>query len=46
LLLVAVVFGGVLLLGLGGYASIVFGTVARGKAIPQEVLVDKEAPVG
>lgn len=46
LLLLAVVFGGVLLLGLGGYASIVFGTVARGKAIPQEVLVDREAPVG
>jgi len=46
LLLVAVVFGGVLLLGLGGYTFIVFGTVARGKAIAQEVLVDKEAPVG
>lgn len=46
LLLVAIVFGGVLLLGLGGYALIVLGTVARGKAIPQETLVDKEAPVG
>lgn len=46
LLLLAVVFGGVLLLGLAGYAFILFGTVARGKAIPQEVLVDKEAPVG
>lgn len=46
LLLLAVVFGGVLLLGLGGYAFIVFGTVARGKAIAQEVLVDKEATVG
>lgn len=40
LVLVAIVFGGVLLLGLGGYASIVLGTVTRGKAIPQEVLVD------
>jgi hypothetical protein len=46
LLLLAVIFGGVLLLGLAGYVSIVFGTVARGRAIPQEVLVDKEAPVG
>jgi len=46
LLLLAIVFGGVLLLGLGGYAFILFGTVARGRAIPQEVLVDKEAPVG
>ncbi|MFZ0013447.1 MAG: cbb3-type cytochrome c oxidase subunit I [Acidimicrobiia bacterium] len=43
LLLVAIVFGGVLLIGLGGYAAIILGTVARGRAIPQEVLVAKEA---
>lgn len=43
LLLVAIVFGFVLLGGVGGYASIVFGTVTRGKAIPQEVLVEIEA---
>jgi cbb3-type cytochrome oxidase subunit 1 len=42
LLLVALSFGVVLLLGLGGYASIVFATLARGKAIPQEVLVARE----
>ncbi|HJS71139.1 MAG TPA: cbb3-type cytochrome c oxidase subunit I [Acidimicrobiia bacterium] len=43
LLLVALVFGLILFAGLGGYASIVFGTLARGKAIPQEVLVSREA---
>jgi cbb3-type cytochrome oxidase subunit 1 len=43
LLLFAVAFAVVLLFGLGGYASIVFGTVTRGKAIPQEVLVAREA---
>ncbi len=43
LLLIAFIFGIVLLAGLGGYASIVFGTVARGRAIPQEVLVSREA---
>jgi cbb3-type cytochrome oxidase subunit 1 len=43
LLLIAVVFGGILLLGLGGYSFIVLGTLARGKAIPQEILVDKRA---
>jgi cbb3-type cytochrome oxidase subunit 1 len=42
LLLVAVIFGLVLLAGLGGYASIVFGTLARGRAIPQEVLVSRD----
>jgi hypothetical protein len=42
LLLVAVIFGLVLLTGLGGYASIVFGTLARGRAIPQEVLVSRD----
>jgi len=41
LLLLALVFAGVLLAGLGGYAFIVFGTVTRGRAIPQEVLVDR-----
>jgi cytochrome c oxidase cbb3-type subunit I len=44
LIFVALVFGIVLFAGLGGYASIVFGTVARGKAIAQEILVDREAP--
>lgn len=43
LLLVALLFAVVLLAGLAGYASIVFGTVTRGKAIPQEVLVAREA---
>jgi cytochrome c oxidase cbb3-type subunit 1 len=42
LILVALAFGIVLFLGVGGYVSIVFGTVARGRAMPQEVLVDKE----
>jgi len=41
LILVALLFAMVLLAGLGGYASIIFGTVARGKAIPQEVLVSR-----
>lgn len=44
LLLAAVVFGFILLAGAGGYASVIFGTVARGKAIPQEVLVERSAP--
>jgi cytochrome c oxidase cbb3-type subunit 1/cytochrome c oxidase cbb3-type subunit I/II len=42
LLLVAVLFGVVLFAGIGGYLSIVFGTVSRGRAIPQEVLVSRE----
>jgi len=42
LLLVAVLFGFVLFAGIGGYLSIVFGTVSRGHAIPQEVLVSRE----
>jgi hypothetical protein len=41
LILVALLFAMVLLAGLGGYASIIFGTVARGKAIPQELLVSR-----
>lgn len=41
LMLAAVGFGLVLFFGLLGYASIVLGTVARGEAIPQEVLIDK-----
>ena len=41
LVLVALVFGAILFLAVVGYASIVLGTLARGKAIPQEVLVDK-----
>ncbi len=35
-------FGLVLFAGLGGYASIVFGTIARGKSIPQEILVARQ----
>lgn len=42
LLLVAVLFGFVLFAGIGGYLSIVFGTVSRGHAIAQEVLVSRE----
>ena len=42
LIFIALVFGIVLFGGLGGYFSIVFGTVARGKSIAQEMLVDKE----
>jgi cbb3-type cytochrome oxidase subunit 1 len=42
LLLVALAFGLILFAGLGGYAAIVFGTLARGKAIPQEVLVSRQ----
>lgn len=42
LLFVAILFGAVLFMGLVGYASIVFGTVVRGRSIPQEVLVSKE----
>jgi cbb3-type cytochrome oxidase subunit 1 len=42
LVLAALIFGVVLFLGLGGYTSIVFGTVARGTAVPQEVLVARE----
>ena len=44
LVLVALLFGVVLFLGLGGYVSIVFGTVARGTAITQEILVSKVEP--
>ena len=43
LLLIALGFGVVLLLGLMGYAAIVLGTVARGEAVSQEVLIDKVA---
>ncbi|MGD2100875.1 MAG: cbb3-type cytochrome c oxidase subunit I [Acidimicrobiia bacterium] len=43
LLLIALIFGVVLFVGLAGYASIVFGTVTRGSAIPQELLVSKES---
>jgi cytochrome c oxidase cbb3-type subunit 1/cytochrome c oxidase cbb3-type subunit I/II len=43
LMLVALLFGIVLFAGLGRYASIIFGTVARGRSIPQEVLVSKES---
>lgn len=43
LVLIALVFAIVLFLGLLGYTGIMFGTVARGHAIPQEVLVSREA---
>lgn len=46
LLLAAVIFAAVLLIGLGRYTFIVFGTLTRGKAVSQEVLVDKEAVDG
>lgn len=39
LVFVALLFGLVLYAGLGGYASIVFGTITRGRSMPQEVLV-------
>lgn len=39
LLLLALVFGLVLLAGLAGQFSVIFGTVTRGHAIPQELLV-------
>jgi cytochrome c oxidase cbb3-type subunit I len=42
LLLVAIFFAAILLLGLGAYSFIIFGTVTRGHAMPQEVLVDRE----
>lgn len=41
LLLVAVIFAFILFAGLGGYASIIFGTLTRGKSMPQEMLVAK-----
>lgn len=43
LILVALLFGVILFAGLGGYVSIVLGTVARGKSIPQEVLVSRKS---
>jgi len=42
-MLIALVFSIVLFAGLAAYASIIFGTVARGVAIPQEILVSKES---
>ncbi|HEX6301878.1 MAG TPA: cbb3-type cytochrome c oxidase subunit I [Acidimicrobiia bacterium] len=44
LIFVALLFAIVLFAGLGGYATIIFGTVARGRSMPQEVLVSKESP--
>lgn len=44
LLLVALLFALILFAGLGGYASIVFGTLARGKSMPQELLVARQVP--
>ncbi|MGB8359891.1 MAG: cbb3-type cytochrome c oxidase subunit I [Acidimicrobiia bacterium] len=43
LMLIALIFSIVLFAGLAAYASIIFGTVARGAAIPQEFLVSKES---
>lgn len=42
LLLVALIFAVVLFAGLGGYVSVVFGTLTRGKSMPQEVLVARQ----
>jgi len=42
LVLVALIFGIILFLGQLSYTALVTGTVTRGKAIPQEVLVAKE----
>lgn len=42
LVLIAVLFGIVLLVGQIGYATLVYGTLARGKAVPQELVVAKE----
>lgn len=42
LMLAAVLFGAIALLGHLAYASVVFGTVTRGRATTQEVLVSKE----
>ncbi len=42
LVLIGVLFGIVLFLGILGYVGIIFGTVVRGRAIPQEVLVSRE----
>jgi cytochrome c oxidase cbb3-type subunit I len=45
LVLVGVLFGIVLFLGVVSYVGIVFGTVTKGRAIPQEVLVARERAV-
>lgn len=42
LMFIAFLFGIILFAALGGYAAVVFGTVARGRTIPQEVLVSRE----
>jgi cytochrome c oxidase cbb3-type subunit 1/cytochrome c oxidase cbb3-type subunit I/II len=42
LMLLAVIFGFVLFLGQLGFVNVMFGTLSRGKAIPQEVLVPKD----
>jgi hypothetical protein len=42
--LIALIFGAVLAAGLGGYTFTLLGTIARGKAIPQEILVDRDGP--
>lgn len=44
LIFVSLIFALILFAGLGGYASIVFGTVARGRSMPQELLVARQAP--
>ncbi|HUG31963.1 MAG TPA: cbb3-type cytochrome c oxidase subunit I [Acidimicrobiia bacterium] len=45
LTLIALLFGVILFLGVVGYVSIVFGTVARGRSMPQEILVTRDAYV-
>ncbi len=42
LILIALIFGAVLYAGVGGYVFTLLGTIARGRAVPQEVLVDVE----
>jgi hypothetical protein len=42
LVLAALIFGIILYLGQLSYTTLVVGTVTRGRAIPQEVLVAKE----
>lgn len=42
LLLIALGFGAALYAGLGGYVFTLFGTITKGKAAPQEMLIDRE----
>lgn len=42
LIFVAILFALLLFAGIAGYVTVLFGTLTRGKAIPQEVLVARE----